>query len=232
MFKKQAVRGAIDRQAEAEQRDFLKNLFFMGVGVVIALAVGAVMYFSPFLKPPVADLQKEVTVKPAQATTTQKYEFYEILPKQEFVSIPKGASQQGSTEPTATKPLRIDTVVTKVEEEPVEPQNDTQEVVQSEEVVQTTTSKTVSIHIAKAQPDISYVLQVRSYEESHEAELKRGEVMMAGVDAMVVKRDDGNGGVLYTVVSAPMTSRDEAMMAYNRLQTSGIDSVVVEQRKK
>ncbi|MDO4251373.1 MAG: SPOR domain-containing protein, partial [Moraxella sp.] len=77
-------------------------------------------------------------------------------------------------------------------------------------------------------PKTTYILQVRSFENPDEADQKRAEVMMVGVDAKVVKRDI-NGTTLYQVVSTPLASKDELMMAYDRLQMSGIDAVVLEQ---
>lgn len=233
MFKRQPqVRGAIDRQAEQEKKDGLKSLAFMMLGVVMTIVVGAVFYFLPFgeQEPPKSEqtTSQEVRLKPVEVqNSATTYDFYEILPKQESHGIPRGMSEQAPN--TTTKPPKVDVVVV---QEQTEMQGAEQVSSALPDQPPQTEPKSVSIHIQKANPDVTYVLQVRSFENAEPAELKRAEVMMAGVDATVVKKENGNGGILYTVVSVPMASRDEAMAAYSRLQTSGIDSVVVEQKRK
>lgn len=218
--KKPKVRGAIDIQAEERKKSGLYSLLLMLVVMLVVMAVGAFLYLSPlFNQKATPELNQPAEVVPLPETkTTHKYEFYEILPEQKFNSIPEDVSVE--TTPSEEEPkLKVDTVVKAKPDQVIE-------VVEEEG----TYDDTPSASIQRAKPDVSYILQVRSYDNADEADVKRSEVLMAGVDAEVVKREMGDGGVLYQVVSTPMTTRDEAMTAYNRLQTNGIDSVVVEQK--
>lgn len=217
--------GVIDRAVEDRQQKGLHGLFMMFVGALVAVAFGVFFYLSPFFnKKNSPALNAPVEVVPIQEATkdnetVQEYRFYEILPKQEFESPPEGASLH---KPAVTQPteLPVDKVV-KAPPTLVEVMDEV-EVVEDE-------NETYEGRIERANPDSTYILQVRTYENADEADQKRAEVMMAGVDAEVVKRFS-ESGVLYQVVSTTMGNKDEAMHAYQRLQSNGIDSVVVEQQ--
>lgn len=223
MQKKQSkakTRAAIDINAENRKKEGVKSLFMMLLGAVIAGMVGVFFYLSPFLgqkKSPPLNEPVKVTPITTEATPTEEYRFYEVLPKQEFQSTPDGTSIQDKPKGEQNQTPAIDKVVK------AEPVPDEVVVVEEEQTYE------ASITIApKTTPKTTYILQVRSFETADEADQKRAEVMMAGVDARVVKRDV-NGETLYQVVSTPINSKDELMESYNRLQSSGIDSVVVEQ---
>ena len=64
-----------------------------------------------------------------------------------------------------------------------------------------------------------------------EADRRRAQVLMAGVDARVVKNTTGNGLPIYQVISRPMNNRQAVTTAQQRLQNNGIDSSIVEQRR-
>lgn len=226
MFKKQPKSkqsGVIDKAAEDRQKSGLYGLFMMFLGAVLAIALGAFFYLSPFFnKKNTPALNAPVEVVPVQESTkdnetVQEYRFYEILPKQEFESPPEGESLHKPKTNTLTE-LPIDKVV----QAPPRETTDEVEVVEDE-------NETYEGKIERADPESTYILQVRTYEDADEADQKRAEVMMAGVDAEVVKRPT-ESGVLYQVVSTTMSNKDEAMNAYQRLQSNGIDSVVVEQQ--
>lgn len=71
----------------------------------------------------------------------------------------------------------------------------------------------------------SYFLQIKSYYTPDEADNKRSEVLMAGVDA-VVEQQTQAGQTVFVVVSTPMNEQS-AKAAYRRLQTSGIDAILM-----
>lgn len=218
--------GVIDKAVEDHQKRGLYGLFMMFLGAVMAIVLGAFFYLSPFFnKKNTPALNAPIEVVPVQESTkdnetVQEYRFYEILPKQEFESPPEGASLH---KPKEMKPaeLPIDKVVQA-------PPREITEVTDEIEVVEDE-NETYEGKIERADPESTYILQVRTYEDADEADQKRAEVMMAGVDAEVVKRSS-ESGVLYQVISTTMSSKDEAMNAYQRLQSNGIDSVVVEQQ--
>lgn len=212
--KQSKKRGAVDVVEENRKKEGVYGLFMMLLGAVIAGMVGVFFYLSPFLKkekatPALNEPVKVVPINTEQAPK-EEYRFYEMLPKQEFQGTPEGNSKEP---PKQAQTLPVDKVVKTAPPETVVVEEDDSE-----------TYDDISISVA---PKSTYVLQVRSYESSDEADQKRAEVMMAGVDAEVVKRDV-NGATLYQVVSKAFDSQEEAVFAYNRLQSSGIDAVVVE----
>lgn len=83
---------------------------------------------------------------------------------------------------------------------------------------------------ASVQKGTTYILQINSFGDADEADRRRAQVLMAGIDAKVVKNTSGAAPV-YQVVSRPMNSRQTVASAQQRLQNNGIDSVVVEQRR-
>ena len=87
---------------------------------------------------------------------------------------------------------------------------------------------TASIQAAKP---ATYILQINSFGDADEADRRRAQVLMAGVDARVVKNTTGNGLPIYQVISRPMNNRQAVATAQQRLQNNGIDSIIVEQRR-
>ena len=88
---------------------------------------------------------------------------------------------------------------------------------------------TASVQAAK--PAATYILQINSFGDADEADRRRAQVLMAGVDARVVKNTTGNGLPIYQVISRPMNNRQAVTTAQQRLQNNGIDSIIVEQRR-
>jgi len=88
---------------------------------------------------------------------------------------------------------------------------------------------TASIQAAK--PAATYILQINSFSDADEADRRRAQVLMAGVDARVIKNTTGNGLPIYQVISRPLNNRQAVTTAQQRLQNNGIDSIIVEQRR-
>lgn len=85
--------------------------------------------------------------------------------------------------------------------------------------------------IQRAAPTSTYILQINSFGNADEADRRRAQVLMAGVDAKVVKNTTANGSPIYQVISRPMNNRQAVASAQQRLQNNGIDSIIVEQRR-
>lgn len=85
--------------------------------------------------------------------------------------------------------------------------------------------------IQAAKPATTYILQINSFSDADEADRRRAQVLMAGVDARVVKNMTGNGLPIYQVISRSMNNRQAVATAQQRLQNNGIDSIIVEQRR-
>jgi len=77
----------------------------------------------------------------------------------------------------------------------------------------------------------TYILQINSFSNADEADRRRAQVLMAGVDAKVVKNTTANGEPIYQVISRTMNSRQAVSRAQQNLQNNGIDSIIVEQRR-
>ena len=88
-----------------------------------------------------------------------------------------------------------------------------------------------TVSVQKSQPSATYILQINSFGNADEADRRRAQVLMAGVDAKVVKNTTSNGAPIYQVISRPMNNRQAVAAAQQRLQNNGIDSIIVEQRR-
>ncbi len=93
-----------------------------------------------------------------------------------------------------------------------------------------TAVKNASASITASDVKKTYILQINSYSGSEEADKRRAQVLMAGVDARVVKRKMDNGQTFYQVVSTQMSNAQRVKMVQQKLQNSGIDSLIVEQQ--
>lgn len=236
---KHSFREPVDRRTEARTRSGWTSLLWMFVGAVIAVMVGVFLYLSPLFdsyKPKEVDVNPEVPVEPLpQNTKPREYEFYEVLPKRDFQggqsglgNAPEPTPQEPTKEQPATpKPAPAPTVDVVVSAKP-----DEITVVEENETYDAPTKEgeTAKAQVSTAPVVHSYMLQVRSYDNAEEADKKRNEVIMAGVDAKVVHRIDPSGVALYQVVSVPFSSRQEAKEAEQVLSNNGIDAIVIEQR--
>ena len=93
------------------------------------------------------------------------------------------------------------------------------------------TANASNASIQPAKPAATYILQINSFGDADEADRRRAQVLMAGVDARVVKNTTSNGLPIYQVSSRPMNNRQAVATAQQRLQNNGIDSLIVEQRR-
>jgi len=92
-------------------------------------------------------------------------------------------------------------------------------------------SRSASASVQRSAPATTYILQINSFGSADEADRRRAQVLMAGVDAKVVKNNTANGAPIYQVISRPMDNRKAVSGAQQRLQNNGIDSIIVEQRR-
>lgn len=232
MLKKQPKQGAIDRAAEAHAKSGLHSLFMMVIGALVAVMVGVFIYLSPFFDEKTLDVNgQEAKVVPLPEKNDQmKYEFYEVLPSQDFHSVPEGLSEPNDE--LSVGELTVDAVVEdnspKADDKSVDDEIVVVEELGTYDDMADMDDKPANVKISAG--DVTYILQVYTYVNADEADRRRAEVIMAGVNAEVVRREIGEDDVIYQVVSEPMASRELALRAYERLKRNGIDAVVVEQR--
>lgn len=220
----------VHRDTKARTTSGLLSLLWMVVGVVIMAMVGVFLYLSPLFD----SFRNEVEVNPSievvplpQQPKSRQYEFYEVLPNREF--SPEGGGL-GEETVTQERQVKIDKVIDMPDESI---NSDDIDELQQSGVVQQEMGADAQL-IAQDQESVSdkkrtYILQIHNYQTAEEADKKRAEVMMAGVDAKVIHRNE-NGVSLYQVVSTPMTDKERAMQASWQLKEVGIDSLLIEQR--
>lgn len=207
-----------------------------------------------------AEADRQIEPRVNTDTDNSDYEFYDILPTQEMSTIPDEAIGQAGNNPLGNTNFEPDVVVTQPIESPSNANNDASSTTAGETTAEpsrnnSTNSDDNSIVIveedatydgapaARANPAptgtasvqkpasaTTYILQINSFGNADEADRRRAQVLMAGVDAKVVKTTN-NGAPLFQVISRPMNNRQAVATAQQRLQNNGIDSLIVEQRR-
>lgn len=218
----------VPKKTKEAKSSGLLSLLWLILGAIIAAAVAALIYYSPLFdgfRGSEIEIKPEAPVAPiTQTVPAPDYEFYEALPKQDFRSVPEGVSVQDSMDGSA-KTVGADTVV-KAKSNQQAPEEAMIEVIEEDATYDG------ADEAAEDKPAITYILQIKSYTQAQDADERRAQVMLAGVDALVVRRTDkATGEDFYQVVSAPMASRQEASDALLRLRNNGIDALLVEQRR-
>ncbi len=195
----------------------LSSLLWIVVGLLVAAMLVVFLYVSPLFDGfgQNADPKPETLAEPIAASEPDiEFEFYEVLPEQKFQSIPEGVSIQDREDNTLPKPS-TDVIIDHSTKADASLSAD-------RSIIEESIADDTPNHQSQ------YILQIKSYEKAKDADLKRAEVLMAGVDAIVVRQDTKNGYV-YQVISTPMTQK-EASAASVRLRNNGIDSLLIEQR--
>ena len=101
----------------------------------------------------------------------------------------------------------------------------------AEPTVQGGNGEPSSASITVAQSNKTYILQINSFGTASEADKRRAQVLMAGVDARVVRMRLANGQTVYQVITAPTANRQNIISTQQKLQNNGIDSLIVEQNR-
>lgn len=274
-------KGAVEKR----QSSGVASLLWMFVGALLTIMCLVVLYlWNPFEIGSETKTEQR-TVEPINQQPSpdegNNFEFYDLLPDQEMISLPDEAVFDEDTT-TSSEELEPDVVVTQPntqqrnestinnsdnfdisEERTINPapQQQTsargeQDIVIVEEegtyddpvaegnqsgnntqgqgaaVNRNQSGRNGSQATANSAPvKQSYILQINSFSNAEEADKRRAQVLMAGVDAQVVKSKMSNGQVVYQVVSPTMTNRQKVVSAQQRLQNNGIDSLIVEQRR-
>ena len=243
----------ISRKVKERTNTGVMSLLWMFIGAIIAVMIGVFLYLSPLFEGyRKVDVNPEVKVEPLANDSDTKagkdYEFYDILPKRKFQGSESGLGDEPEELEVQSRPAQKsspDVVVSakKSAEDAditIVEGDDTYDGDNGDEGVaaQKTRSKTSKTEDADKEIDkiqisankVSYILQIRSYKNAEEADKKRAEVLMAGIEVQVIRTKDPSGVELYRVISTPMNSRAAAIEAERQLSESGIDALIVEQR--
>jgi len=243
----------ISRKVKERTNTGVMSLLWMFIGAIIAVMIGVFLYLSPLFEGyRKVDVNPEVKVEllanDSDTKAGKDYEFYDILPKRKFQGSESGLGDEPEeleVQPRPAQKSSPDVVVSakKSAEDAditIVEGDDTYDGDNGDErvVAQKTRSKTSKTEDADKEIDkiqisankVSYILQIRSYKNAEEADKKRAEVLMAGIEAQVIRTKDPSGVELYRVISTPMNSRAAAIEAERQLSESGIDALIVEQR--
>lgn len=217
------------------------------VGILIMTVVGLFVYLlNPFgdktPSQPVDD-----RIKPKQINKEQPdYQFYELLPDQQVSGVPTkpiNNANSSSQKPDAVVVQKKSTKAETSNKTASTPTADMDTAQNSDNLNEQTnisqleaqTSKAISkakAVIENAQTDKTYILQINSFDNADDADKRRAEVLIAGVDAQVVKKRLNDDSMIYQVISRQMPNVQMAQQAQKRLQNSAIDSLIVEQHHK
>ncbi len=235
---------------------FVGALLTLMIGVFLYLS--PLFNFSP-AGTPTTDPDRQVEQRVNTDTDNADYEFYDILPNQEMATIPDEAIGETDDNQIATiEAFEPDVVITQPENNndgtnaginestTIEPSrgntNEDDDIVIVEENATydgspvtsrnnaSTSTGAGTANIQSATP-ATYILQINSFGNADEADRRRAQVLMAGIDAKVVKSTTSGGTPIYQVISRSMNSRQAVTNAQQRLQNNGIDSIIVEQRR-
>lgn len=213
MFGK-APRGATQRPPvkEPSNQKLIPAWLWMIFGMLLGLFIMVVLYLWQPWRPatrPIDSTQTSNTQTPAE-DTNKDYQFYDLLPKQQVSPVPTEAvpsdTQAANDNIILAPPVLIE----------LPPEQNT------------ATSDPVEITAATT---LQYILQVNSYQNPDDADSRRAEILLVGLPADVRQSKIADGTVWFRVVSGPFANRAEAINAQRLLQDSGIDSLVVEQRR-
>lgn len=188
------------------------SFLWVGFGALLLVIFGVFLYLSPLFDG-LRQKQDDSTLALAQQTQTGDqqqvdFTFYDELPKQNFYSNPEGLSVQKNNEATTVAPSSPDLVI----------------------YAPNQNSKNSPATKPDNKGQATYILQIRSYTSADLADTKRAEVLLTGVDAIVSRKQNPQGGYIYQVISKPMSSKAEATRANQRLQNNGIDALIIEQK--
>jgi cell division protein FtsN len=207
-------RGATKRPTATEKRRGLlvPTWLWTVFGVLVGLTFLALLYLWQPWQPTShesAQTDDATTTKTADPSKPAKFQFYDLLPKQQVTPIP-----------TQTVPDVVpEDLSTSVADAANNASSDSDNIQQTTQTAQTSQTKAALPH---------YILQVNSFQSSDEADKQRASVLLAGLPADV-RHTTSDGQEWYRVISGPFNSKNEALKAQRQLQDSGIDALVVEQ---
>lgn len=237
-------KGATPRKAPSTMSFFAAML----VGMILTVGIGLFVYlWNPFNqgKTTTSDEAPMVQPKVQDKPKANNYEFYDLLKEQQVSAVPDqaAASQPISAQPDVVLTQTDNTVnpkdpnVSVVDNPLLSDDNGTKPRAPStltaglDTATTSEKSSTDAAAVTTEEPTRTYILQINSFDNADDADKRRAEVLMAGVDAQIVKKRLSNDQTVYQVISRPMSSPEMAAQAQRQLQNSRIDSLIVEQRR-
>ncbi len=216
MFGK-APRGATQRPPvkEPSNQKLIPGWLWMIFGMLLGLFIMVLLYlwqpWRPASRP--IDATQPSTTQSSADETNRDYQFYDLLPKQQVTPVPDEAVPADSGNPA-------DNIILAPPALPAPPLEPAMQDAINSDPVEITSGTT-----------LQYILQVNSYQNPDDADARRAEILLVGLPADVRQSTLADGSTWFRVVSGPFANRAEALNAQSLLQNTGIDSLVVEQRR-
>ena len=239
-------KGATPRKASSSLSFFAAML----VGMILTVGIGLFVYlWNPFNQGKTSSTDEAPMVQPKvqERAKPTNYEFYDLLKEQQVSGVP---DQAIASQPLSAQP---DVVLTQVDSQSASQKNNVSVVdnpllsddngtapraIAAGEDNPSTDNPSADkqaadgIVITNETATRTYILQINSFNNAEDADKRRAEVLMAGVDAQIVKKRLSNEQTVYQVISRPMSTPQMAAEAQRQLLNSRIDSLIVEQRRE
>ena len=184
------------------------RLFVLALGLLVGFVIGFVMLLSRL---PVDDSlgASAVSTLYGSGSGDENFEFYSLLPGQKVERNPVVAVE----DVTSLAVIPPATRVVPGSAQQLNPRN--------------LAAENYAEIPASSLGQESYYLQAGNFRRPVEAEQARAAVMMLGLDAFIVVRQDSNGAAGHRVRIGPFYEKDEVTDAKRRLRKGGIDYKVI-----
>lgn len=206
---------AVYKKDQERTKIGIANLFWLAVIVVMTFIIFVFLSLFPVFNntnQPTSTSSEQPVIPVMDDDKKMEFEFYEVLPKQNFQSISEGISIQNQPAVQPNLPTTTDAVVQ----------------LKSDNTLKT--EQNSSENDLTASSTSTYILQIRSYTDAADADNKRAEMLLAGVDAIVIRRNNENEESVYQVISKPFADKKAAIEAAGRLDSIGVNSLIIEQK--
>lgn len=219
-------------------------LLAMLVGAILTMGIGLFIYlWNPFnqSKTVVAEETTTIRTKEPEVVDKPNYEFYDVLQESQQTSV-NNQAVTGQTEKKASpakelpQPAENTANANTSDKSESEVTHDLPDLTGKEtddNAVATTNNGSESQPVVvDVKPNTVYFLRINSYDNVDDADRRRAEVLMVGVDAQIIKRQLNDGTEVFEVISRVMPTQQQVMDARQRLQDNGIDAIIAEQTRK
>lgn len=225
--------------------DQSKMSLFVGivVGAILAVGIGLFVYlWNPLDKPQQNIAEDAPTIRTKEQIPVDKpnYEFYDVLKEQNATKVASQTVSNQAVAKPAEKPKTPPPATTNQEtdEIPLDDSEITHDLpdltdANADDTAVATTNGSEKFPVIKDnQPTMMYFLRIGTFDNADEADTRRAEVLMAGVDAQIVKRRLNDGSEYFEVISQVVSTQAQIDKLQQQLSDNGIDSISAKQKVK
>lgn len=190
------------------------RVFVLALGLLVGFVIGFVILLANLpVDTTLSDVEVARVNSPATVSSGSNFEFYTVLADSDQAPVGVVTRPAGGTTVTAAAaaPQRVITPATRVV--PGNAQNLNRRNLASE----------VYAEIPAANyGQESYFLQAGNYRDAQQAEQMRAQVLLLGLDAFIVTRQEANGGVGHRVRVGPFIDQNRMIEAKKRLRRGNV----------